>query len=46
MDKDLYKEFVQLTNLSITNLIQCLESSGVKQQFISDIGPEKYISIV
>ena len=46
MDKDLSEEFVQLTNLSITNLLQCLESSGVKQQFISDIGPEKYISIV
>jgi len=45
-EKDLSEEFVQLTNLSITNLLQCLEQSGVKQQFIEDIGPENYTTIV
>lgn len=44
--KDISEEFVQLTKLSITNLLQCLEQSGVKKQFIEDIGPEKYSTIV
>jgi len=44
--KDISEEFVQLTKLSITNLLQCLEQSGVKKQFIEDIGSEKYNSIV
>jgi mRNA (guanine-N7-)-methyltransferase len=42
MQKDISEDFVQLTNLSITNLLQCIESSGVKEQFISDIGPKNY----
>ena len=44
--KDLSDEFVQLTNLSITNLLQCMKSSGVKEQFIADIGPEKWNGII
>ena len=44
--KDISEEFVQLSNLSITNLLQCLETSGVKKQFIEDIGPEKYNIII
>ena len=44
--KDLSEDFVQLTNLSITNLLQCLESTGVKKQFIEDIGTEKYNEII
>lgn len=44
--KDISEEFVQLSNLSITNLLQCLQTSGVKQQFIEDIGPEKYNTII
>lgn len=45
-NKDISDEFIQLSNLSITNLLQCISSSGVKQQFISDIGPENYNVIV
>jgi hypothetical protein len=46
MEKDLSDEFVILSNLSITNLLQCMKSSGLKQQFISDIGPDKYNEVV
>jgi mRNA (guanine-N7-)-methyltransferase len=46
LKKDLSDEFVQLSNLSITNLLQCIKSSGVKEQFISDIGTEKYNAII
>jgi mRNA (guanine-N7-)-methyltransferase len=44
--KDISEEYVQLTNLSITNLLQCITANGVKQQFVDDIGPEKYSKIV
>jgi mRNA (guanine-N7-)-methyltransferase len=44
--KDITEEYVQLSNLSITNLLQCISSSGVKEQFVKDIGPEKYNLIV
>jgi mRNA (guanine-N7-)-methyltransferase len=46
MEKDLTEDFVSLSNLSITNLLQCMSSSGVKEQFIQDIGPKKYNKIV
>jgi len=46
MENELSDEFVQLSNLSITNLLQCIKASGVKEQFISDIGTEKYNAII
>jgi mRNA (guanine-N7-)-methyltransferase len=46
MENNLSDEFVQLSNLSITNLLQCIKESGVKEQFISDIGNEKYNTII
>jgi len=44
--KDISEDFVHLSNLSITNLLQCLEQSGVKKQFIEDIGHKKYVEII
>jgi len=44
--KELSDGFIQLNNLSITNLLQCIKQSGVKEQFIADIGPEKWNGIV
>jgi len=46
MEKDLTEDFVNLSQLSITNLLQCIASSGVKEQFIQDIGTKKYNEIV
>jgi mRNA (guanine-N7-)-methyltransferase len=44
--KDLSDEFIILSNLSITNLLQCMKSSGVKEEFIKFIGPDKYNEVV
>lgn len=44
--KDISEEYVQLTTLSITNLLQCITASGAKEQFVKDIGAEKYNKIV
>jgi mRNA (guanine-N7-)-methyltransferase len=46
MEKDLSEDFVQLSSLSITGLLQCIESSGVKEKFVEDIGPDNYNKIV
>jgi mRNA (guanine-N7-)-methyltransferase len=44
--KELSDEFVQLSHMSITNLLHCISSSGVKEKFIEDIGPKKYSEII
>ena len=46
MEKDLSDDFIQLSNFSITNLLHCIKEGGVKEQFISDIGTEKYNEII
>ena len=46
MEKDLSEEFVHLSSLSITGLLQCIEASGVKEKFVEDIGHVNYNKIV
>ena len=45
MSKDLSEDFVKLNNLSITNLLEYIESSDVEEQFITDIGKVKLNSL-
>lgn len=46
MNKDLSQEFIQLSNVSITQLLSCMEASGMKEKFVNDIGETKYNEIV
>ena len=43
MEKNLEDDLIEL---SITNLIQCLESSNKKELFINEISSDKYSKIV
>ena len=42
MTKEISEEYVHLSNLSITNLLQCLEESNVKQNFKESISEKDY----
>ena len=46
MEKEINVEYIHLSNLSITNLLNCLKDSNVKEQFKNDIGDQKYQKIV
>ena len=46
MEKEISEDFIQLSNLSITNLLHCLKRANVKDAFITEIGEKEYSKIV